>query len=743
LCGILPGLVATSHSSLRVLARAHQTTAASSVQLWLGRDRLIDRVVGTFTISLTSLIRLGSYTVGADGVEPRSVDDRSAADFQRPPMMHQALRFTVTLADLSVLRPMLPERRVPRPAAHRAVAAATLAGFLLTQVPVALLTVAPAAAQTGAVLSRGDYEACQARDETAFKGAIEKLTFKGLTTGLATVDYPTVVSEEWRKSNMSDVIDRHVDQAIAEVGEENSLWSKASSIFSSEKSKELATTVSERVFKSEGMKKSLEVLATGVGTTLGKRIELASSDTAEPAMQCMQAFLGPRYGATIARVVSKDAGREFQVDPSKAQAGVSAGAVISDNAGGIAGAIILIVRRQLANMAGRVGARVVGSVLSRLVGVVAGGIGAVLILKDVWDFRNGVLPIIATEMKSKETKDKVQVELAAAMKEQIGENLKEIAAKTAERVVDVWQEFRRAHAKVLELADKNAGFKTFLDTLKPEALPRLDEVVALLLGTEGEAGILKRLDDGSLNSVVNVMTADAFEIARESKSIETALQWSALAGERLPIVVEYEIHKRSKPQSYTVGSLKQLLDVADKVAIQRLAGLEPPVRSALFEAAGAELKGLGRSLTEPELTTLARYLTGLDKGASSRVLRAVAATPSKMQLLARTGVRDGILASQDQSAAVGMMLAADSVVPDPWTLAQHAQLAWDGKVAPRLMWEKHPVSVVGLGVFALILLSMTKRLIFGRRQKVIIKHMPAAAAASAPPIKSGRGRGTA
>ena len=109
---------------------------------------------------------------------------------------------------------------------------------------------------------------------------------------------------------------------------------------------------------------------------------------------------------------------------------------------GIAGTVVLVVRRQLANMASRIGQRIVGSILSRLVSVVAGGVGLVLIAKDIWDFRHGVLPIVATEMKSKETKDKVREELAKSIAEQINDSVKEISEKTAERVVEIWLEFR-------------------------------------------------------------------------------------------------------------------------------------------------------------------------------------------------------------------------------------------------------------------------------------------------------------
>ena len=71
-------------------------------------------------------------------------------------------------------------------------------------------------------------------------------------------------------------------------------------------------------------------------------------------------------------------------------------------------------------------------------------------------------------MKSKETKDKVREELAKSIAEQIDDSLKEIAEKTAERVVEIWLEFRRAHAKVVELAERQEDFKRFLETVKAD-----------------------------------------------------------------------------------------------------------------------------------------------------------------------------------------------------------------------------------------------------------------------------------
>ena len=472
------------------------------------------------------------------------------------------------------------------------------------------------------------------------------------------------------------------------------LWQ---TLASQEKARELATTAAERVYRSDAMKKALEGVASGIGKEIGKRIELATVDTAGPATQCMQAFLGPRYGATIARIVATGTGREYGVDPSQGSAQVSTGQVLVEGTDLLAGAVVLLVRRQLSNMASRIGQRVVGSILGRLVSVVAGGVGLILIAKDIWDFRHGVLPIIGTEMKSKETKDKVRDELAKSVSEQIGDSIKEISDKTADRVVEIWLEFRRAHAKVVELADRQEAFKRFLDTVKPDDLPKLDEVVALVLAGEGETGIARRLDNGTLHRAVSGLPTGAIEIARETQSLEAALQWSAVAGDSLGKVVEFEIYRQARPDAFTKASLQRLLGLQDRVAVIRLAAL-PTGCSRCVVRAGLPtmLKTLARTLDETQLDSLSRYLTGLDKSSAQRVLHVVGQTPTRMAELGKPSVRDAILSSSDQAAALGMMLQT-STVPDPTALFAHAQLVLDGRVSPLLLWEKHARVAFGGG----------------------------------------------
>jgi nitrogen regulatory protein PII-like uncharacterized protein len=572
-------------------------------------------------------------------------------------------------------------------------------------------------------MTRADYEACQAQDEQGFRRAIEALTLKGLEAGLAKFDYRALVADEWRRERFDDVIDKQVDEAIDQVREESTWFQLWSSLASRERAQELATAAAERVYRSDAIRTGIERIATGVGKEIGRRIELAVIDTAGPAMQCMHAFLGRRYGTTVAGIVSADTGREYSVDPGKGGAQVTTGQVLAEGKEGIAGVVVLVVRRQLSRMAARIGQRVIGSVLSRLVSTVAGAIGLVLIAKDIWDFRHGVLPIVADEMKSRSTKDTVREEIATTSADTINQSLKEIAEGTADRVVEIWLDFRRAHAQVLAVAERNPDFKRLLDTVRPADLARLDEVTAIVLASEGEAGIVRRLADGTLSLAVSALPPAALDIAREARSLETALRWSAVAGDSLPKVVEHEIHRRSAPDAFTRASLQRLLGLGDRLAISRLAALQPATRDTLFELESASLVKLARGLDEPQLASLARYLTGLEKASAQRVLSVAAQSPARMADLASPRVREAIIASPDQAAAVSMMLQAGSLLPDPSVLIAHTRLVLDGRVSPVLLWEKHGIALVAAVLIGLMLLMMLKRLMFGARPRIVIQQV--------------------
>lgn len=574
----------------------------------------------------------------------------------------------------------------------------------------------PAAAQvfaTAQALSRADYEKCQARDEASLRSALENISLEALKAGLTGVDYRALVGEHWRRSGLDEIIDKRVDIAVADVKSETSWTERLSTLTSTEASQKIATQVAERVYRSDAVKAAMEELATGVARDVGKSIELASTDASEPVLTCLKAFLGPRYGNAVAQAVAGDTARDLSVDPAKGTSDVSAGTVLKQSGGGIAGVTLLVVRRQLANLATRIGQRIVGSVLSRLVSVAAGGVGLVLIAKDIWEFRNGVLPIIATEMKSAETKSKVQDEIASEIGTQISGHVKEIAAASADHAIEIWQSFRRAHALVLKLAEGDAGFRTFLDGVNPAALPRLDEIVGMLVAAEGEASIVRRLNDGSLNDAVHKMPDSGFEIARDTKSVAKGLAWTALAGDRIGEVLETEIYRRAEADDFTRPTLDRLLALGDRTSVARLAGAGREARDVLFALGDGDLKSLAKNLSEAELQTLASYLTGLQGGARERVLKAVAASPAKMQALAPATVRDAILSSADQDAAANMMLR-DTKGFQPQAFAEDVQLVFEERVSPWLLWYRHPVGVAGSGLAALLLLVWLKRL-FRRR----------------------------
>ena len=167
-----------------------------------------------------------------------------------------------------------------------------------------------------------------------------------------------------------------------------------------------------------------------------------------------------------------------------------------------------------------------------------------------------------------------------------------------------------------------------------------------------------------------------------------------------------------------------LLRPEDRTAILKLASLSAAERVALSEVDTAALRTLARTFEVGELKSLASFQTGLDRQAAQRVMNAVAADPRKMQWLTKSYVRNALLRSQDQTAAVGVVLRADAGMLNLERFKQDMQLVVEGRVSPILIAEVHPASLGVLAVLALILLAMFKRLVFPRRVRAVATRAP-------------------
>jgi len=556
---------------------------------------------------------------------------------------------------------------------------------------------------------------CQVADEENFRAAIDSLTLAAISKGLEGVDFPALVNASWRQTGADLALDQRVTKSVAEIQEETSWATILQSLASRETAQALATAVAERTYRSEEMNKAIEAIAADVGKQISGRIELATLDAAAPAVACVRAFLGPRYGASITMLVADDTGKAFQQTAAVGSAAVSNTDLAIQSKELIAGAVVLVARRALSNLAKRIGQRVVGAVLGKIVSVVAGGIGLVLIAKDIWDMRSGILPIIDGEMRSDETKGKVKAEIAAAIGEQLQTHLKDISSGTAEHILDVWHEFKAAHAKVLELAEKQPAFKSFMDTVSVVQLPRVDRVVALVLASEGEPGVAKRLGDGTLDEAAKRLPDAVLDIATDTRSLDEAIGWQQLAGSEIGKVSANELHRIAKPKDFTADSLKRLLSLDDKFAVTRIGALPRDLREAVGGLTPERQRVLSRSLGTDEFNLFAGYVQGLKRNAAVRLISAVADDPSRMKQFSQSTLQQAVLNSRDQEAAVGLMLRDGSLF-NLAALQQDVDLVTSGDVSPLLLWYKHTAAVsTGLGGSALLLL-MLFRLFGGRRR---------------------------
>jgi len=78
-------------------------------------------------------------------------------------------------------------------------------------------------------------------------------------------------------------------------------------------------------------------------------------------------------------------------------------------------------------------------------------------------------------------------------------------------------------------------------------------------------------------------------------------------------------------------------------------------------------------------------------------------------------VRQAVIASSDQLAAVKMMLRSDQGLEFD-VIRSDFGLAWEQQINPVLLWNKHPLVISAAGFALLFLLLVLRRILFVPRQ---------------------------
>jgi hypothetical protein len=597
---------------------------------------------------------------------------------------------------------------------RRVAVAITLISFSLAQLPQEVM------AQDRPAASPVTIEQCRDLSDPAVRSQLKALTEAALAKEMGQLNYGELVDKYWREVKMDERLDREIDEAIRIERASTNVLNRAYSTISKETAEKTAIAVAERAYGSEGFKSALGDLAQGVGKEFGSRIEKSSERISGPVISCVRQALQSRYGTAVADVFTRETQENLDIKSQVGATKIESTDLLLQNVGTISGIVLIVSRRIIARMVASIGRRIAGLVASRIISSFTGLIGLALIARDIYEASEGVFPLIAERMKSSEAKDLIKQELTKSIETDLNQQVGAIAEETTERIYAFWQDFKAKYNLLLGLAEKSTDFAQFLRERTVNELGRLGRIVSLLVDQEGEDGALKRTKDGTLRRALLDLDETGVGLALEIKSLDRALAWAKLAGQRLPKAIQYGLPQHIQPDQITASQLNTLLSFDNRAAALRVAQLDKPARDALLGLPLDTLRMLAQRLSERELAALASYQERLSQTAAARLLREVGADPSLMKTLSKRSIQDAIAESRDQLSAVTMLLR-DNAALNVSNITDDFALVREGDVNYWIFVERYWAGILVLVLLGLLMLAALRRLIFGRTPTVIIK----------------------
>ena len=173
-----------------------------------------------------------------------------------------------------------------------------------------LLSYAPAYAAPPAQDGQYTVGDCRGIDQTQLRDEIERHVLATVTTGTAPLAIDSIVARKWAELDMDTAVDAAVQQATADLANQEGYLDKFISGWWGEKAQEYAERIANDAFSSPAFRAKLEELSAAIGADVARQVETQFAQAASVALLCLQEYVGEQY----ARVLFDAFQRNVQTD---------------------------------------------------------------------------------------------------------------------------------------------------------------------------------------------------------------------------------------------------------------------------------------------------------------------------------------------------------------------------------------------------------------------------------------------
>ncbi len=273
---------------------------------------------------------------------------------------------------------------------------------------------------------------------------------------------------------------------------------------------------------------------------------------------------------------------------------------------------------------------------------------------------------------------------------------------------DLGQRFQR----VLELAANIPLLRTILDSVNPNGIAKLSDLVVIVEDSLAPDSLPELFASGQFASILS-LPVEAFKILAWSGNPAVTIEWAQLARDAIDKVAATELYKEADPDHFrNQKELDKALALVGSETLTWLIQLEPKGRESVFSLDA-----------DPEIKWLHEYSIDLTEENTVLVAHSIDLNPAMLAELDKESVGQSVKSSQNLEQALSFVSGRVEKPQDWWPTALMLSGAIDvssGNQPWQLYWHYHQAqSIILLGALLLLAALALSVVWLGRRQ-----HLP-------------------